>query len=277
MERYQIASFDELMRRSTEDIDWFWNAVLDDLGIQFYEPYQKVVDQSKGAPWAQWCVGGKMNIVHNALDKWMGTPTQNRAALRWEGEEGATRVLTYGDLYRQVNRVANGLRALGLGKGDVIGLYMPMTPEIAVALLAIVKIGAIILPLFSGYGAGAIATRLIDSGAKALFTADAAYRRGQVVRMKPIADEAIAEAGDRSSIKHVIVHHRAGIDVHMNAGRDRDWNELIAGQPPTAPTERTDAEDPLMLIYTSGTTGRPKGAVHTHCGFPIKAAQDMMH
>jgi acetyl-CoA synthetase len=279
MVRHQIKTLDELMRRSTQDIEWFWNAVLDALGVQFFEPYKQVVDLSKGAPWAQWCVGGKMNIVHNALDKWIGTPTQNRAAVRWEGEEGATRILTYGDLYRQVNRMANGLRALGLSKGDVIGLYMPMTPEIAIALLAIAKIGGVILPLFSGYGAGAVATRLIDSGARALFASDGVFRRGQLVRMKPTVDEAIAEAeaSGRSAIKHVIVHHRAGTQVNMVVGRDHDWDEVIGNRSPLAPTEKTMAEDPLMLIYTSGTTGRPKGAVHTHCGFPIKAAQDMMH
>ena len=276
MTRHHLKSLDELLKRSTEDIDWFWNAVLQDLGIEFYVPYERVVDLSQGSPWAKWCVGGQMNIVHNALDKWIGTPTQNRAAIRWEGEEGATRVLTYRDVYREVNRLANGLRALGLGKGDVIGLYMPMCPEIAIALLAIVKIGGIVLPLFSGYGAGAITTRLVDAGATALFTADAVYRRGQIVRMKPTADEAIAEAGERATIKHVIVFHRAGIEVPMHAGRDLDWNEIV-DQPPLAETERTNAEDPMMVIYTSGTTGRPKGAVHTHCGFPIKAAQDMMH
>ena len=279
MQRHQIKTHGELMRRSIKETEWFWSAVLDYLGIQFYEPYDKVIDVSKGAPWAQWCVGGKMNIVHNALDKWIGTPTQNRAAIRWEGEEGATRVLTYGDLYRQVNRLANGLRSLGLSKGDVIGLYMPMTPEIAVALLAIVKIGGIILPLFSGYGAGAITTRLIDSGANALFTSDGAFRRGQLVRMKPTVDEAIseAEASGHNAVKHVIIYHRTGIEVNMLAGRDYDWKEVIDDQSPLASTEKTSAEDPLMLIYTSGTTGRPKGAVHTHCGFPIKAAQDMMH
>lgn len=279
MDRHQIKSFDELLRRSTQDIEWFWRAVLDDLGIEFFEPYKKIVDLSRGVQWPRWCVGGKMNIVHNALDKWISTPTEQRVAIRWEGEEGATRVLTYGELHITVNRLANGLRALGLGKGDVIGLYMPMTPEIAAALLAVVKIGGIVLPLFSGFGAGAIATRLIDSGAKALCTADAVYRRGQIVKMKPVADDAMAEAeaSGRASIKHVIVHRRVGIQVPMKPGRDLDWNEIVTHQPREAQTERTDAEDPLMIIYTSGTTGRPKGAVHTHCGFPVKSAQDMMH
>lgn len=279
MDRHQIKSFDELLRRSTQDIEWFWRAVLDDLGIEFFEPYKKIVDLSRGVQWPRWCVGGRMNIVHNALDKWIGTPTEQHAAVRWEGEEGSTCVLTYGELHSKVNRLANGLRALGLGKGDVIGLYMPMTPEIAMALLAIVKIGGIVLPLFSGFGAGAIATRLIDSGAKALFTADAVYRRGQIVKMKPVADDAMAEmeASGRASIKYVIVHRRVGIPVPMKPGRDLDWDEVITNQSLESPMERTDAEDPLMIIYTSGTTGRPKGAVHTHCGFPIKSTQDMMH
>ncbi len=274
MDRYGIATLDELMRRSTEDIAWFWDAVLDDLGIQFYKPYSKIVDLSDGLPWPKWCVGGQLNIVHNCLDKWMGTPVQNRAALRWEGEEGDTCVLTYGDLYRAVNRLANGLRALGLGKGDAIGLYMPMVPEIAIALLAIAKIGGIILPLFSGYGATAVATRLADAGAKALFTADGFYRRGKVVAMKSVADEALTGV---PSVEHVIVFPRLGDDVPWKKGRDHRWDDVVIGQPYTAETERTDAEDVLMIIYTSGTTGRPKGAVHTHCGFPIKSAQDMAH
>jgi len=275
MDKHGIATWDELWQRSVDDIAWFWDAVLEDLDIQFYKRYEKVVDLSAGYPWAQWCVGGEMNIVHNCLDKWMGTPKQNQVALRWEGEEGAVRLLSYGDLYREVNRVANGLRALGLSKGDAIGLFMPMTPEIAIALLAIAKIGGIILPLFSGYGAGAVATRLADAGAKALFTSDAAYRRGKIVPMKPVADEAVVQV---PGLEHVIVFPRVGVeDVPWTVGRDLWWDDLIAGQPFSAETERTSAEDVLMVIYTSGTTGRPKGAVHTHCGFPIKAAQDMAH
>jgi acetyl-CoA synthetase len=147
-----------------------------------------------------------------------------------------------------------------------------MTPEIVVALLAIAKIGAVILPLFSGYGSGAVASRLVDAEAKALFTADGFFRRGKAVWMKPIADEAAAQV---PSLKHMIVFKRAGIDVPFDPQRDHWWHTLVASQPVEAPTEVTQAEDPLMIIYTSGTTGRPKGAVHTHCGFPVKAAQDM--
>ena len=274
MARHGIATLDELLRRSTTDLDWFWNAVMEDLGIEFYQPYAKILDTSRGIEWARWCVGGKMNIVHNCLDKWIGTPVENRAAIRWEGEDGSTRVLTYGDLYRQVNRFANGLRDLGVAKGDVVGLYMPMVPEIAVALFAIAKTGAIVLPLFSGYGADALSTRLGDAAARAIVTCDGYYRRGQAVHMKSVADVAIARV---PSIRKSIVVRRLGEKNPQVPGRDHWWHEIIERQPQRAETERTDAEDPLMLIYTSGTTGRPKGALHTHCGFPIKAAQDMAH
>jgi acetyl-CoA synthetase len=205
------------MRRSTTDLDWFWNAVLRDLGIEFYEPYSKILDTSRGIQWARWCVGGKMNIVHNCLDKWMGTAVENRAAIRWEGEDGASRILTYGELYRDVNRLANALRALGLNKGDVVGLYMPMVPEIAVGLFAIVKIGAIVLPLFSGYGADALSTRLADAEAKAILTCDGIYRRGQIVGMKAIVDAAITSV---PSIRHTIVLQRVGIGSPWTSGRD---------------------------------------------------------
>jgi acetyl-CoA synthetase len=274
MDRHGLDSLGALMERSARDVAWFWEAALEDLGIEFYEPYDQIVDLSRGVQWPTWCVGGKMNIVHNCLDKWIGTPTQNRVALRWEGEEGVIRILSYGDLYREVNRVAAALRAAGLGKGDAIGLYMPMCPEIVIALLAIAKIGGVILPLFSGFGPGAVATRLADAEAKALFAADGGFRRGKVVPMKALADKALV---DVPSVQHVVVFPRIGVDVPMTAGRDLWWDDFVAGHPARAPTEGTNAEDLLMIIYTSGTTGRPKGAVHTHCGFPIKSAQDMAH
>jgi acetyl-CoA synthetase len=272
MRQYGISDFNELIRRSTSDVAWFTGAVLKYLDIQFYEPYLQVVDFSGGIQFPRWCVGGKMNIVHNCLDKYPSTVTSNQLSVLWEREDGTTKALTYRQLYEDVNRCANALRSLGLGKGDAIGLFMPMTPEIVVALLAIAKIGGIILPLFSGYGAGAIVSRLNDAGAKALFTADGAYRRGKAVEMKSVADEAAAHT---PTLEHLIVLERTGQAISMTPGRDHWWSDLIAPQPAEAPTEITDAEDVLMLIYTSGTTGKPKGAVHTHCGFPVKAAQDM--
>ena len=274
MNRHGIANLDQLQKRSTRDLDWFWKAVLEDLQIEFYQPYSKVLDPSRGIAWPRWCVGGKLNIVHNCLDKWIGTPTEHRVALRWEGEDGATRLLTYSDLHREVNRLANGLRELRIQKGDVVGLYMPMVPEIAVGLFAIVKIGAVALPLFSGYGADALSTRLSDADAKAILTCDGFHRRGQLVPMEQVADSAIERV---SSLRHSIVLRRLSVNHPQVPGRDLCWREITEKQPEHAETERTHAEDPLMIIYTSGTTGKPKGAIHTHCGFPIKAAQDMAH
>jgi acetyl-CoA synthetase len=273
MRAHGIATYDELMQRSTADVAWFTDAVLRYLDIRFQQPYTQVLDLSDGIQWPHWCVGGQLNITTNCLDKWADDPaTRDRLALVWEGEEGDIRRLTYGELADETGRCANALRALGLGKGDGIGLYMPMTPEIVIALLATARIGGIILPLFSGYGAGAVASRLADAGAKALITSDGLLRRGQVVGLKPTADEAAATV---PTLDHMIVVRRAGNPIEIQPGRDHWWHELVSGQSPDAPPEPTAAEDLLMIIYTSGTTGRPKGAVHTHCGFPIKAAQDM--
>jgi len=266
------------MRRSTTDIAWFWDTVLRDLDIQFSKPYSQVVDLSEGKPWPKWCVGCEMNIVHNMLDKYAGTPVDERLAIKSEIEDGTTRTLTYRELREQVNAMAAALRSLGLGKGDAIGVFMPMMPEIVVAMLAIIKIGGIFLPLFSGFGAAAIVSRLQDADAKALFTADGTYRRGKFCPMKPIADEAAAQI---PTLKHLIVLKKK--EWLVAAGPSRTG--IVSGgrtetplPPETAAattTERTSAEDPMMIIYTSGTTGKPKGAVHTHCGFPIKSAQDM--
>jgi acetyl-CoA synthetase len=270
---HNLKDYDELMERSSSDYAWFWDSVLKDLDIQFYKPYDKIVDLERGIQFPRWCVGGKMNIIHNCLDKWQSGPVASHEALRWEGEEGTVKVLTYGELDKEVCRCANALRSLGLGKGDVIALYMPMIPELAIAFLSIIKIGGILLPLFSGYGPGAITTRLADSKAKAVFTVDGAWRRGNKVAMKFNIDESLKKV---PSVSHVIVSRRTNIgNVSWKKDRDYWWHELIDHQSSDAETERTRAEDVLMLIYTSGTTGKPKGAVHTHCGFPIKAAQDM--
>ncbi len=275
MERHGIDGVEELHRRSIYDLEWFWRAVLDELGIEFYRPYDCIVDLSKGVAWPRWCCGARMNIVHNCLDKWMATPTANREAVRWEGEDGEIRVLTYEGLNREVCRLTNMLRALGMKKGDVAALLMPMLPETVAALFAVAKLGGIALPLFSGYGAAAVVERLRDSGARFLLTVDGFYRRGRRVLLTPIAEEAAATA---PALERVLVLERLTIDASsLSSFRVLRWREATARASDRAETERTDAEDPLMLIYTSGTTGRPKGALHTHCGFPIKAAQDMMH
>ena len=272
MRLHRIADFDELMKRSTSDVAWFTDAVLKFLDIRFYEPYSQVVDLSGGIQFPKWCVGGVMNIVHNCVDKRQSSVIGDQLSVVWEGEEGIVKSLTYGELYKEVNKTANALHSLGLGKGDAIGLFMPMTPEIVIALLAVAKIGGIILPLFSGYGAGAIVSRMTDADAKVLFAADGAFRRGKAVEMKSIADEAAEQI---PTLKHMIVLKRTGQEIKMKEGRDHWWHELVDSQKDVCETEKTSAEDPLMVIYTSGTTGKPKGALHTHCGFPVKAAQDM--
>ncbi len=185
-----------------------------------------------------------MNIVHNCLDKYQHTSRENQAAVIWEGEEGSVQVLEYGQLYRRVNQAANALRSLGLGKGDAIGIFMPMTPEIVIALLSIAKVGGIILPLFSGYGASAVASRLEDAGAKALFTADGYSRRGKPVAMKPVADEAAQLA---PSLSHMIVLDRAHLNPAMQPGRDHWWHELVETQPDIAATTTH-----LRRRYTDG-------------------------
>ena len=279
MDRHGIGSYDALLRRAAENIGWFWDAVIDDLDIRFAHPYSQIVDLAAGAPFPQWCVGGQMNIIHNCLDKWQDTGTAAEPALIWEGEEGRRATLTYAQLHQEVCRCANALRSLGVGRGDAVGLYMPMIPELAVAFLAVVKVGGIILPLFSGYGPSAISSRLNDAAAKAVFTADGFLRRAQTVAMKATLDRALS---DVPSVRHVIVCKRlpassAASQILWRGERDHWWHELVPEQESAAETSPTAAETPLMIIYTSGTTGRPKGALHTHCGFPVKAAQDMRH
>ncbi len=274
MNVHGIPDYDTLLRKSVEDINWFWEAVLKDLDIRFRRPYSVVADFSEGIAFTRWCVGGEMNIVDNLLDKWQSGPVAGREALRWEGEDGRVATFTYRALHYEVCRCANALRSLGLGKGDAVGLFMPMSPELVISFLAIIKIGGIVLPLFSGYGPGAIADRLADAEAKALVTANGFHRRGKLVAMKIIADEALVET---PSVKHMIVHRHVEMTEEgpWTDGRDHWWRELVADQPEVAETTPTAAEDVMMILYTSGTTGKPKGAVHTHCGFPVKAAQDM--
>ncbi len=274
MDRHGIETFDELLHRADEDIEWFWDAAIKDLDIAFYREYDKVVDLSGGKPWAKWWVGGRMNIIHSCLDRNRDGELHNKTAIIWEGEPGDVRKLTYGELDRQVSRLAGALRKLGVRQGDRIGIFMPMCPEVAVSVLAAAKIGAVIIPLFSGYGAEAIATRLRDGEAKVLICADGFYRRGQVVAMKETADKALVSC---PSVKKVIVYRRVVREIPWTHGRDEVWEVLLEDEPDRARTQELDPEDPLLIIYTSGTTGKPKGTLHVHGGFPVKTAQDMAH
>lgn len=273
MQKHGIGDLTELYRRAREDPAWFWQAVERDLDLEWFAPYSQVLDVSRGVPWARWFVGGRLNMAHNCLDRHVLRGAGQRTALIWEGEDGSIRSLTYSELLGEVNRLASGLKKLGAGKGDRVGIFMPMLLETVVACLACMRIGAIFIPIFSGYGPEAVATRLADCGAKLLFTADGFWRRGRRVDMKQVADRAVELAG---CVERVVVVRRFPEPLDVGP-RDLCWDDVVAGQPPQCPAEETAADDPFMIIYTSGTTGKPKGTVHVHTGFPLKAAQDLSH
>src|SRR2546430_970882 len=261
------ADYPALLRWSTEDLEGFWAATERDLHISWRTPYTHVLDTSRGIPWTTWWTGGRMNYVATALRH-----DGDRVAVIAEAEEGTVRTLTYRELSDQVASFAAGLRSLGVKHGDRVAVFLPLTVECAVAVLAIGAVGAVFIPVFSGYGAEAIAGRLRDAEAKVLVCADGFYRRGAVGAMKGTADE----AADRApSVGAVVVVDRVG-RAYPRRGRDVAWSE-VTHEGAILDVADTSAEDPFMVIYTSGTTGKPKGAVHVHGGFPVKAAQDLAH
>jgi acetyl-CoA synthetase len=269
-----IASYEELVKRSQDDVEWFWDAVVRDLDIEFYQPYDRILDETKGKPWAQWFVGGKINLAHNCVDRWAQSAPE-RPAVIWEGEEGLVRIVSYAELKRMADGLAHGLRALGIDRGDTVGIFMPMAPETVAATLACAKIGALYLPIFSGYAADAVATRLQDAEAKALLTADGTLRRGKVVPMMETAAEAAAVC---PSVRHVVVWPRMDRrELPWDDRRDRRWDDVIAGTAGAFENEWLDSEHPLFLAYTSGTTGRPKGSVHVHGGLLVKLAEEVAY
>ena len=266
-EQHGHNDFASLHRWSIDDLDGFWRAVERDIGLVWQRRYERVFDASDGIPWTTWWLGGRMNFVASALRH-----DPARTAIIFEGEEGVTQRLTYGELSTAVRRCAAGLRSLGVKPGDRVGIYLPLTAECAIATLAVAAIGAIYTPIFSGYASDAIAGRLRDCDASVLITADGFHRRGQIIPMKETADAAVDAA---PSVRTVIVVRRLGREIRL---RDREvtWDFMMAQRGDDAFAD-TSPEDPYMLIYTSGTTGRPKGAVHVHGGFPVKAAQDLAH
>ena len=268
-----LADYPMLERKAAQDPEWFWDALIRFLGVQFVKPYSRVLDQSKGIEWPQWCIGATGNMTLSLLDRHLAAGRGGHDAIVWEGEDGTHRRLSYRQLADEVNRFASGLAALGLGSGDAVGIYLPMVPEVAIAYLALARLGCIILPLFSGFGAPAIAARLNDAEAVAVITADGSLRRGKLVEMKRVLDEAIE---DVPTVRHVVVARRLGHDVPMQAGRDAWWSDVAARGRADFPAVELPAEHPLMIVYTSGTTGRPKGTVHTHCGVTVKTGQDFI-
>ncbi|MBA2520183.1 MAG: AMP-binding protein [Chloroflexia bacterium] len=268
------ASYDDWFRYSVTDPAGYWGAVVRDLELEWTTPYERVLDLAAGPPWAEWFPGGHFNYVQNALDRHVGNGAGDRRAIIWEGDDGEVRTLTYRQLLSETDRLAHALRRLGVGHGDRVGIFLPMLPETAIATLACGKLGAIYLPMFSGFGPDAIASRLRDGEATLLITCDGARRRGATVPMKRIADEAIAAA---PTVGRCLVVRHTGQEIPWDEGRDVWWHEATDGVPERFETVDTAANDPYMIIYTSGTTGRPKGALHVHAGFPIKAAHDLAY
>ena len=264
MQRVGAKDFDELHRWSVEDIARFWDVVVDDLGLSWFTPYEKTVDRSRGFPWTSWFVGGRTNIVLNCLDRHVAAGRGDAIALRAEGDKGDTRTITYGALRDDVGRMARVLRSLGVGIGDHVGIYMPMVPEVVTALFACFQVGAVAIPIFSAFGADALAVRLEDASAVVLFTADGGFRRGKSVPIKAHADRAVAGV---STLRHqIVLRHTDQDDVSMTDGRDLWWQDVLEGIEPDTHTEVLPSEAPAMVLYTSGTTGKPKGTVHTHAG-----------
>jgi acetyl-CoA synthetase len=274
MRAHGIDRFSELFERSVADVEWFWDAVVRDLDVGFARPYSKVLDRKGGPEWPLWFLDGRVNVAAQCVDRWAAA-TPDAVAVVWEGEEGATRTITYAQLRETTDRLAYGLVSLGVKQLDAVGIFLPMTPEAVAAVMACAKLGAIWLPIFSGYAADAVASRLADANAKVVITANAFPRRGRPIPMKGTAD---AAADATPTIEHVVVVDRMpGVDTPWHDGRDARWDELLAGQPDRFDTRELESEHPLFLAYTSGTTGRPKGAVHVHGGFLVKIAEEVAY
>jgi acetyl-CoA synthetase len=274
MQEYGISDYDELIERTTEDLDWFWDKIVSYLGIEFYEDYDTVRDDSEGPQFTDWYPNGEINIAHNVLDRHMATdsPNQNAVACIWEGEDGDVREMTYHHLHRQSNQVANALETRGIETGDTVGLYMPMVPEVISILYGCFKIGAIAVPIFSGFGVDATATRIEDPECSVLFTGDGFYRRGKEVLLKDDADEAIEQAG---YVEHTIVYDRLGAEIPWNDARDETWDKAVETQSDEYETKVLHADQEAMLLYSSGTTGKPKGIVQTHAGAQVQCAKEV--
>jgi len=266
-----VDGYDGLVAAAAADLPGFYERLVRALDLRWDTPWTRVLDESRGAPFATWFPGAGFNATANCVDRHIDAGRGDDEALVWEGEDGAVRRFTFAELRDAVARLGAALRARGVVKGDRVGIFMPLIPETAIGLLAIGYIGAIAVPAFSGYGPEALASRLADAGAKALLTVDGVLRRNKPVDMKGIADDALRNA---PSVTSVFVFDRTGLDVPMQSGRDLRWRDAVAAVEPLPTYERTSANDRVLLLYTSGSTGKPKGVNHVHAGFPLKNMLD---
>ncbi|MGQ9908408.1 MAG: acetate--CoA ligase [Candidatus Flexifilum sp.] len=260
-----IKDYESLYAEAAADIEAFWDKQARKL--EWYQEWHTVLDRSN-APFYKWFVGGKTNIILNALDRHMKTARKNKLALIWEGENGDKATYSYYRLNREVSRFANVLKSMGVRKGDRVTIYMGRVPELIIAMLATVKIGAVHSVVYGGFSEQALADRIEDAQSRVVVTCDGAWLRGSIVRLKDVVDEAVRRS---PIVESVIVYKRTGHEVKMEQGRDYWWHDLMALPiaSPNCPTEVMDAEDPLFILYTSGTTGKPKGILHTHGGYSV--------
>ncbi len=258
-----LAEYQKMYQRSVTDPEGFWADAAREL--HWFRPWTKVLDWN--LPWAKWFVGGKINLCYNCVDRHVMNGLADKTAILWEGEPGEVRKLTFGELHAEVQKFANVLKGLGIKKGDRVAVYMGMTPELAIAMLACARIGAVHSVIFGGFAANAIVDRVNDSQCVAILTQDTSYRRGNEVKLKATVDEAV---GQCPTVKNVVVYRRSGSPVNLQAGRDHWWHELVAKADAECPAEELDSEDPLYILYTSGTTGKPKGLVHTTGGYAVQ-------
>src|SRR6202020_1640693 len=258
-----LEEYEALYRRSIQDPQKFWAEVAADL--HWFTPWTSVLEWKP--PMAKWFVGGKINLCYNCVDRHALSSRKDKVAVLWEGEPGETRKLTYGELYLEVQKVGNVLKGLGIRRGDRVAVYMGMCPELAIALLACARIGAIHSVIFGGFAAQAISDRVNDSACVAVLTQDTSYRRGSEVKLKAIVDDALEKC---PTVKNVIVFRRSNSPVNMKLGRDHWWHDEMEKAATVCAPEWMDAEDPLYLLYTSGTTGKPKGLLHTTGGYAVQ-------
>jgi acetyl-CoA synthetase len=260
----------DLHRVSVEEPERFWRSVREDLAIPLFRDWDAVLDDSRGIEWTTWFGGALVNVAEACVHRWARERSKDEAAV-FLGEDGSRRSLTWSELSYEVTRLAEALTVLGVRQGDAVAIFLPMSPEAAIASHACAHIGAVQVPIFSGFAAPAIAARVTDAQAKVVLTADGSLRRGSIVPMKEIADEAIASA---PSVEHVVVWRRLGLDAPATPDRDHDWAELVAQSPGALAPLEVESETPYLIAYTSGTTGRPKGAVHVHGGFLLSIARE---